>query len=265
MVKVREDMTGWIMAEHGVPDSRWTVIEQADDYVSPSGKHYAQWLCKCSCGKPNYVKVRGKYLKNGESKSCGCLAVEQLIVRNSKTNKYSEKLHDEYGEYYVGWTTNTNAKFYVDADDYDKIKDYCWTEHILQGGYHALETRRPGSKQIIRMHYLIVGRNFDHKDRNPLNNRKFNLRAATRSENNQNRSMNKNNTSGIKGVHWHKKQCKWHAYITLNYKRIHLGSFVCQTDAIKARLQGELVYFQPGFEPQRHLFEEYGVTKEVLL
>ena len=26
MVKVKEDMTGWIMSEHGVPESRWTVI-----------------------------------------------------------------------------------------------------------------------------------------------------------------------------------------------------------------------------------------------
>lgn len=34
MVKVRKDMTGWNMWEHGVLDSKLTVIKQAEDYVS---------------------------------------------------------------------------------------------------------------------------------------------------------------------------------------------------------------------------------------
>lgn len=49
MVKIREDMTGWVMKEHGVPNSRIKVIERAEDYVTPSGAHYAQWLCECMC------------------------------------------------------------------------------------------------------------------------------------------------------------------------------------------------------------------------
>lgn len=43
MVKVKEDMTGWNMSEHGFPNSRITVLEQAEDYVSPKGLHYARW------------------------------------------------------------------------------------------------------------------------------------------------------------------------------------------------------------------------------
>ena len=52
MVKVREDMTGWIMSEHGVSDSRLTVIEQVEDHVYADKQnkehHYAQWLCECN-------------------------------------------------------------------------------------------------------------------------------------------------------------------------------------------------------------------------
>ena len=44
MVKVKEDMTGWKMWEHGVPDSRLTVIKQVEDYVTPKGQHHSQWL-----------------------------------------------------------------------------------------------------------------------------------------------------------------------------------------------------------------------------
>ena len=40
LVKVKEDMSGWIMSEHGVPDSRLKVIKQVEDYVYPSGGPY---------------------------------------------------------------------------------------------------------------------------------------------------------------------------------------------------------------------------------
>lgn len=49
MVKVREDMTGWIMSEHGVPDSKLTILRQCEDYIKPNGKREAQWLCQCNC------------------------------------------------------------------------------------------------------------------------------------------------------------------------------------------------------------------------
>ena len=45
MVKVQIDMTGWVMSEHGVSDSRLTVIRQDEDHISPNGKRYARWLC----------------------------------------------------------------------------------------------------------------------------------------------------------------------------------------------------------------------------
>jgi hypothetical protein len=76
MVKVKQDMSGWIMSEHGVPDSRWTVIEQVEDYISPKGEHHANWLCECSCQDKTRKIIRECLLKNGNSKSCGCLKRE---------------------------------------------------------------------------------------------------------------------------------------------------------------------------------------------
>lgn len=40
----------------------------------------SMWLCKCDCGKEKIIK--GKYLLNGNTKSCGCLSTELLIRRN---------------------------------------------------------------------------------------------------------------------------------------------------------------------------------------
>jgi hypothetical protein len=65
----------------------------------------------------------------------------------------------------------------------------------------------------------------DHIDGNPLNNMFSNLREATMSQNQYNKRMQKNNTSGVKGVYWSEQQRKWRAQIAVNYKVKALGSY----------------------------------------
>lgn len=52
------------------------------------------WLCKCDCGK-NTIKLATK-LKNGLVKSCGCLAVEKLLERNTKHNLANTRIYKIY-------------------------------------------------------------------------------------------------------------------------------------------------------------------------
>lgn len=65
----------------------------------------------------------------------------------------------------------------------------------------------------------------DHKDTNSLNDAWGNLRLATRVQNSQNKSMHKNNTSGIKGVCWDKSTGKWRARITSKGKLLYSEYF----------------------------------------
>jgi hypothetical protein len=65
----------------------------------------------------------------------------------------------------------------------------------------------------------------DHKNRDPADNRIDNLRAATRSNNQHNRTAMKTNTSGYKGVSFHKKTGKWRANVFFNSKQHYLGLF----------------------------------------
>lgn len=69
-------------------------------------------------------------------------------------------------------------------------------------------------------------------------NRFCNLREATNSENQMNRGIPKNNTSGFKGVCWHKQNCKWVAQIKINGKLTHLGCFEKVEDAHQAYCKG---------------------------
>lgn len=47
-----------------------TVMELAEDHITPKGNHVKQWLCKCDCG--NEAIARGESLRMGKAKSCGC-------------------------------------------------------------------------------------------------------------------------------------------------------------------------------------------------
>lgn len=89
-----------------------------------------------------------------------------------------------------------------------------------------------------RLAYLFVfgtsPKFVDHKDGNKSNNKISNLRECTRNQNGQNRPKTSTNTSGYKGVSWHKRDEVWTAQIGINGTLIHLGYFNNAEDAARA-------------------------------
>ena len=256
MVKVKEDLTG---KQFG----GLTVLKQVEDHITKSGEHCAQWLCECGCSEHNKIVVIGKNLKSTKhcTRSCGCLAKETASIVHKKYNDYKLNLKDEYGLYGIGYCSNSKKEFYFDMDDYELIKNGCWIEHIDHHGYSRLEARI--NNQIIKMSHLLGYKEYDHIDRNPLNNRRNNFRTATHSENNINQSIQSNNTSGIIGVSWNTWKQKWTAYINIDKKYTYLGDFISKDDAIITRLKAEAKYYGE-FAPQKHLFEQYGIIEKEL-
>ena len=82
----------------------------------------------------------------------------------------------------------------------------------------------------------------DHKDRDKLNNCIDNLRAATKAQNERNRTKYSNNTSGYKGVWLDKRSQKWIAEITVNGKSLKLGTFRTPESAAEAYDSAALKY-----------------------
>ena len=192
------------------------------------------------------------------------LAVELLDnfidINIEKDIYYGKNKYDLSGEYGIGWTTNTNREFYFDLEDFELIRKYSWYEYVnLETDYHSLRTIDNNTRKSILMSTLLGYKGYDHIDRNPLNNRRNNFRYATSKQNARNRSLMKNNTSGVTGVVWNKEYQAWTANICVDYNRIYLGTFKDKDDAIRARLMAEKEYFKE-FAPQQHLYEKYNVN-----
>lgn len=90
-----------------------------------------------------------------------------------------------------------------------------------------------------RLAWLYMTGSFPEKELDHINlirgdNRWKNLREASRSENMRNTARPSNNTSGVKGVHWHKPSKRWTARIKINGFKKHLGGFKKFEDAVEA-------------------------------
>lgn len=83
----------------------------------------------------------------------------------------------------------------------------------------------------------------DHKNKIRNDNRLCNLREVTRTDNCQNISLPKHNTSGHIGVSWIKSHQRWTVYIKVNKKNKWLGYFKDLDSAVVARKLGESKYY----------------------
>ena len=126
---------------------------------------------------------------------------------------------------------------YFDPEDADLVAQRSWyITKRHQTFYAATHGRTPDNKKtIMYMHKLIATYAIvDHRNGNGLDNRRENLREATRHGNGQNRRKHIRATSQYKGVCWNKHDKRWRAQITLEGKNIYLGGYKDETEAALA-------------------------------
>lgn len=159
-------------------------------------------------------------------------------------NQYNKKYNTYYflKDHIVGIANNTGAEFFIDYDDYEIICKYTWNQNDKGYIYANSNNKRVYLHRIL---FNLTQRNqlVDHINHNVLDNRRSNLRIVNNSQNQMNRDKPKQNTSGIKGVYWHKNKEKWQANIQIDNKLLYLGIFDSKQDAINARKDAEKKYF----------------------
>jgi hypothetical protein len=133
------------------------------------------------------------------------------------------------------------AKAIIDREDVVKVKERKWC--INDQGY----VLSGAGKKRIKLHHLVYckvpGIDIDHKNGNTLDNRKVNLRKSTHSQNLANRGLQRNNSSGFKGVTYDKSTFGWKARIQVNGKYVYLGQFKEKIKAAIAYNNAALKYF----------------------
>lgn len=136
-------------------------------------------------------------------------------------------LFSKYGE-------NVNTTI-IDASDFNKVKDKKWYLKKGSSGSYVVYGNKKGYVSLSRfITDAKQGEEVDHKDHDLLNNRRLNLRVCTKSQNQCNSLLRKDNMSGVKGVFWHTKEKRWRAEIQKNSVRYPLGRFKSFEEAKEA-------------------------------
>ncbi len=118
----------------------------------------------------------------------------------------------------------------IDDIDYEYLNQFNWCAARCRNGFRAMRSLPIDGKWKTLFIYTVIAERMgidtkliDHKDGNPLNNQRSNLRSATNSQNLHNHGANSNNTTGVKGVCVFRG--KYRARIQVRCKQHHLGDF----------------------------------------
>jgi hypothetical protein len=122
----------------------------------------------------------------------------------------------------------------VDDEDYEHLTQYNWSITGTFKGRVGRNYRVDGRTIHVSLGQEILNTKqmVDHINRNPLDNRRCNLRIATRQQNAMNRNKRIDSASKYKGVSPNKTS--WVARIFFDSRRIYLGSFTSEIEAAQA-------------------------------
>lgn len=141
------------------------------------------------------------------------------------------------------WFILSVGEILISKIDIPVVQNGFWK--ISKGGYiEGTGGKYKGQflhKIIAERAGLDLSNEIDHKDGNPLNNQRGNLRSATKSQNAMNRKSN--NKLGFKGVTYSKAAQRWQAQIQANGKKRYLGSFDTPEEAHEAYCEAANEHF----------------------
>lgn len=234
--------------------------------IEPTGEKHRKdyvWRCKCKCG--NIVELPATRLLLGNTLSCGCMKVENILSASKfigGTHLVLSLKEDEKKKDTLSGYTGVSPKR-------DK-----WYAHITYRGkrynlgtYSNIEDAvkaRARAKELVMEDALQLLEDFEeiHKDDYKPNREALPKVKTVALQDTKEKApfltvSRSNNTSGYPGVSRHRD--KWAAKITYQKITYQLGSFQSVDDAIAARKEAE----RKLKEDPRSFVDEQGLKKEL--
>lgn len=172
----------------------------------------------CCAGQYNHLKPSEG--KPGESSTCTATSVGFFIGDIMRLIKLTQGR----------WTM-------VDDDDYAALKGFNWRA-MRRRGTNNFDAARVCKGKTLLMHRVIMNAPpdllVDHKNHDTLDNRRCNLRLATKAQNQHNALPRSGGTSKYKGVFRCNRSSKWRAQIKSDGATYYLGLFDTEADAADA-------------------------------
>lgn len=209
----------------GLIFSKLTVIKETYKYKPGGFKYY----CLCECG--NTTEVTGERLKSGHTKSCGCLKVKKI---KEYSTKHGYCIGGPAPEYKI-WCSMIQRCYSPKTERYSSYGGrgirVCtrWKESF--SNFIEDMGERPSKNHSIER--VNVEKNYSPE----------NCKWILLSEQGRNKRLSTKNKSGYAGVMWRERDKTYYVTIGVMGKRKWIGNFKNKEDAIKARKDAELKYW----------------------
>jgi hypothetical protein len=128
----------------------------------------------------------------------------------------------------------------VDAADYEWASQHRWRLHTTGRAVRGQYDPATQGTVTVRLHRELMGlalgdpREVDHINRDPLDNRRANLRVVSHQQNRQNTNGQRGSTSRYLGVSWDASRGQWKAQAKLHGRGYFIGRYETEQEAADA-------------------------------
>ncbi len=195
-------------------------------------KNRSVWRCDCDCGAIKDVSAWD--LKSAHARSCGCHKRELLGKASESTAKRNAvQLCEERNHADGRIVLNDGSECHVDPADVPLVVSIVWHRH--KGRYTDYARGITPAGRVF-MHNLLMGARdgfrVDHANGDGLDNRRENMRWATKAQNTAN-SRKRRGKSGYRGVTQGARSYRWAVTVSVEGVRHRLGSYATPEEAAR--------------------------------